>query len=301
LAATAALPLAERRGISPVMFGLISLAGIFVLYQVVGGLATYLLLGALPGEGEIGVYRLTTSLGEILLVLLPALLLVRMVTLRPGEFLRLRTPDIRAVLITIAGIFSLQQILQIYLVVQDKIPLPAEIQNIVRQFRELFEELYTKLLTANSAAELTAVILVVALVPAVTEELLFRGLIQRSFEKGLGPARGIALTGIIFGAYHLNPFSFVPLAVLGIYLGFIAYRANSIWVSVAAHFYNNAMACFASYFHMDQDAVVLGNPEKLSPMILIGTALFFGAVFAASTAAFIRVTAPAGGAGEVVS
>ncbi len=285
-------PLIERYNISPVLFGMIALAGIFVAYQVIGGLVTYFLIGALPAPGEIGIYRLTTSLGEILLVFLPTLLLVRMATRSPERFLRLRAPDPRALLIPIVGIFSLQQILQIYLVLQDKIPLPSEVQNLVRQFKELFDELYTKLLSANSPAELAAVILVVALVPAVTEELLFRGLIQRLFEKGLGPARGIVLTGIIFGAYHLNPFSLVPLAALGVYLGFIAYRADSLWVSVAAHFYNNAMACFASYFHMDQDAVVTGDPAKLPPLLLIGTALFFGILFAASTAAFLRVTTP---------
>jgi CAAX protease family protein len=176
-------------------------------------------------------------------------------------------------------------------VFQQKIPLPEELQKIVRELSQLIEQLLNMLLASNSVAELLWVIVVLALVPAVVEEFLFRGLIQRCFEKGLGPVRAIVLTGVLFGAFHVNPFNFVPLAVLGIYLGFVAYRADSVWASVAAHFFNNAIACVGSYLHVDQDSLLVGDPERLSPGVLLITFWFFGVIFLVTTFYLIRITA----------
>jgi len=285
------LPFTEKYGISPVLFGSLSLVAVFVTYQMIGGMASYLIFGSsVPGAAQVSGYRLATALGELLLVLGPALILVRFATLSPRSFLRLSLPDARTLLVPLIGVLSLQEMLQIYLVFQEKIPLPDELQTIVTQFRELFEQLYRLLVTSSSVPELVSVIIVIALIPALAEEFLFRGLIQRSFEKSLGPVRAFVLTGIIFGAYHLDPFSFVPLAVLGIYLGFVAYRANSLWSSIAAHFFNNALVCVASYFHMDKDSVIVGDPAKLSGGALLAIFWFSGVVFLVATLYFIRIT-----------
>ncbi len=65
---------------------------------------------------------------------------------------------------------------------------------------------------------------------------------QRQIERSAGILWGIALTGIIFGAYHLQLTKIIPLSVLGIYLGFITWRTGSILPAVVVHFANNAVA-----------------------------------------------------------
>ena len=289
--AASAIPFIERYGISPPLFGFLSLLAVFVTYQIIGGVLTYLFFGMKPVEGQATAYRIATAPGELLLILVPTLMLVRFATFSPRPFLRLRIPDIRTLLVPLVGVFALQEMLQVYLVFQERIPLPEPLQKISEEFKQLFEEAYKLLASSNSVPELLWVIVVIALIPAVAEEFLFRGLVQRCFEKGLGPAWAIALTGIIFGVYHVNPFSFVPLAVIGMYLGFLAYRSNSLWTSVAAHFYNNAFACVATFFHMDEDSLIVGNPEKLSPGFLLAVFWFFGVVFLLATYYFLRFTA----------
>ena len=286
-----AMPFIERYGISPLLFGFLSLVVVFVSYQIIGGVLTYLFFGLKPVEGQATAYRMATALGELLLILVPTLILVRYAALSPRSFLRLRIPDFRTLILPLVGVFALQEMLQVYLVFQERIPLPEPLQKISQEFKQLFEEAYKLLASSSSVPELLWVILVIALIPALAEEFLFRGLVQRCFEKGLGPAWAIVLTGIIFGLYHLNPFSFVPLAVIGMYLGFLAYRSNSLWTSVAAHFYNNAIACVATFFHMDEDSLVVGNPEKLSPGFLLAVFWFFGVVFLIATYYFLRITA----------
>lgn len=284
------IPLVERFGISPVLFAFLSLIFIFILYQLIGGIITLLIFGMQPTSNNIFGYRLATGLGQILFILIPTLILVRFVSFTPREYFRLKLPTFQTVIVPLIGIFSLQQVLQIYLIFQEKIPLPENIQSMLEKFKTMFEELYKQLVATNSVPELLWVILIIALIPAVAEEFMFRGLIQRSLEKGLNPVRGVILTGIIFGAYHLNPFSFIPLAVIGFYLGFLAVRADSVWVSSAAHFYNNAIACIAIYFHLDDDAVVTGNPKEMPVGVLATTFLLFTMAFIVSTYYFVRFT-----------
>ncbi|HZY10942.1 MAG TPA: CPBP family intramembrane glutamic endopeptidase, partial [Bacteroidota bacterium] len=199
------IPLIERYGISSVLFGFLILIVVFILYQFIGGIITYIFFGLRPTSDTIDGFRIVTGLGQVMFLLIPTLLLVRFATLTPAQYLRLTAPDPRTLIPPLVGIFSLQQMLQIYLYFQEKIPLPETVRNMVDKFKEMIEEVYRLLVSSHSIPELIMVIFVIAFIPAIAEELLFRGLVQRSFEKGLTATKGMILTGIIFGVYHLNP------------------------------------------------------------------------------------------------
>src|SRR5208283_3311750 len=179
----------ERFGISPILFAAFSLIIIFILYQVVGGVITFLVYGIKPTAENVYGYRLSTGMGQIFLLLVPTLILVRFISLKPKEFLRLRAPNVKTFFIPLVGIFSLQIMLQIYLVFQERIPLPPELEHQLEEFKQLMDEAYKLLVNSNSIPELFWVIFVIALIPAIAEELLFRGLVQRSFEKSMSPMR----------------------------------------------------------------------------------------------------------------
>ncbi len=281
----------ERHGISSTLFAILVLIAIFILYQGIGSIATVLLVGVKPSLENITGFRIATGIGEILFILIPVLAFTRLASLTPREYLRLRTPRVGTLVLPLAGIVSLQQLLQMYLYFQDRIPIPSSIEKYVQQFKELYEEAYRLLVTTHSTPELLFVITIVALVPALAEELMFRGLIQRSLERSSTPVRGAVVTGIIFGAYHLNPFSVVPLMVLGIYLGFLALRANSLWVSIFAHFCNNAIACIGVYFAGGDD-LITGDPGTMSAPALLMTFAVSAIVFTLSTYYFFILTKP---------
>ncbi len=69
----------------------------------------------------------------------------------------------------------------------------------------------------------------------------------------MSPIVSAVLAGTIFGLFHLNPFDIVALAGLGIFLGLLRYRSQSLLLPILAHFLNNAMAVFAAYVGMDND------------------------------------------------
>lgn len=285
----------ERHGISYLKFGFLTLVALFLVYQVIGGLLTALFFGfelnlkLMTPDAVFGL-RLGTGLSQIALLLVPTLLIARLATFSPREFLRWKSADALALVLPIVGIFALQQLLQMYLIAQSMIPLPASLESTIEPFKKLIEGAYEVLVTAHSLPELLFVIFIIAIIPAFAEEVLFRGLIQRSFERALTPTKGMILAGVIFGAYHLNPFGLIPLIILGIYLGFIAQRANSLFVSIAAHCCNNAFACLAVYLREDPDATVFGNPQEMSVGVMIASVVCFSLVFVLSTYYFIQVT-----------
>ncbi|HET6273232.1 MAG TPA: CPBP family intramembrane glutamic endopeptidase, partial [Bacteroidota bacterium] len=103
---------------------------------------------------------------------------------------------------------------------------------------------------------------------------------------------GAIITGIIFAAFHLIPYSVVPLAILGCYLGYIVYRSQNITVAISAHFFNNFVACVAAYLQVDDDFVALAPSGAASPALLVANYLLFGVVFLAATYYFVQVTEP---------
>ncbi len=289
------LPLLERYALPPGTFVLLILLFLMfhmLFYQVAGGLITFLLFGLKPsGESVFGL-RLVNGVGEIVFLLIPALLLVRLVTRTPGQFLAVRLPGVRPLLIPLVGIFSLEQMIQVYMTFQDRLQFPEPVQSEVDQLRKLIDDTLKLLVGSGSFHEFLWVVFVVSLIPAVAEELFFRGLIMRSFQRVLPPRWSVVLTGFVFAVYHLNPFSFVPLAALGIYLGFITMRAGSIWVSVWAHFCNNFIACLATYLNIGDDNVLVGHTGDMSTAALLLTFWFFGLIFILSTYYFIVITKP---------
>jgi membrane protease YdiL (CAAX protease family) len=284
--------------IPPVPFALLSLALIFFLYQFVAGGITLLLSRGKITQENVQLMRWATILGEVIFILVPTLVLARLRGLHIVRDFRLHIPEYREIIATVVGVFSLQQVIQGYMMVQDAVPLPSKIQQYVDYFKKLLEETYKLLVDSHSPSEFLFVVLVVALVPAVAEELLFRGLIQRSLEEAAGGLRGAIMAGVIFGAYHLNPFSLIPLAGLGVYFGFIVYRSQNISLGISAHFFNNFVACVAAYLQLSDDFVALAPGRTPSTLLAVLNFVVFGMVFVIATYYFIRVTERAPDIGE---
>ncbi|GAB2852766.1 CPBP family intramembrane glutamic endopeptidase [Hymenobacter ruber] len=106
----------------------------------------------------------------------------------------------------------------------------------------------TKFLTKfNSPARFWVGVLVIGLVPAVAEELVFRGVIQKNLVRWFSPHVGVWLGAAIFSAIHFQFFGFVPRFVLGLVLGYLYLWSGNILVSMAAHFTQNAFQLFILY------------------------------------------------------
>jgi len=89
----------------------------------------------------------------------------------------------------------------------------------------------------------------IAFLPAIGEELLFRGVIQKIFTGWTKNHHwGIWITAILFSALHIQFYGFIPRMILGVLFGYLLIWSGSIWLPVIAHFVNNAFAVLAIYF-----------------------------------------------------
>lgn len=78
-------------------------------------------------------------------------------------------------------------------------------------------------------------LLLVALLPAFVEETTFRGGLYHSL-RGVKPIRAIILSGLMFGAMHMNFNQFMYAAFLGIVMGFLLEATGSIVSTMILHF-----------------------------------------------------------------
>ncbi|HTY35989.1 MAG TPA: CPBP family intramembrane glutamic endopeptidase, partial [Bacteroidota bacterium] len=247
----------ERHAISPVLFAFICLLIVFVLYQLVGGFITLMVVGSKVTPANVMMHRLFTMGGQILFILLPTIVCARLLDRRFSGVFPWRMPHIGESIFAVLSLMFLQEVLQIYLFFQDRIPLPQGLKDVVEPAKQMVEEMFRILVSAHGVPELMWVLLVVSITPAVVEELLFRGLVQSSFERRMKPVKAAIWTGVIFGLFHFNPFALVPLVVLGCFFGILRMRSRSMVIAMTLHFLNNGLAVIVSYFNMD-DKMVLG-------------------------------------------
>ncbi|HHW47200.1 MAG TPA: CPBP family intramembrane metalloprotease [Clostridiaceae bacterium] len=100
---------------------------------------------------------------------------------------------------------------------------------------------------ADNAVKLLINVLVIGGSAGICEEFLFRGVMQRGFER-FGAVKSILLTAFLFGLLHMDFQKLLGTFLLGALIGFIVYRTNSLIGGMFAHFTNNTVAVFASYY-----------------------------------------------------
>lgn len=127
-------------------------------------------------------------------------------------------------------------------------------------------------------------LIIIALLPAIGEEFLFRGVIQRLFkEMGTSIHASIILTAILFSALHMQFFGFFPRFALGVLLGYLMYWSGSIRLPIAAHFTNNALAVIFGWLAARHTLPF--DPDKLGTLqgqeLILGSSVFlsWGLIF----------------------
>lgn len=241
----------------PPFGGARNVGGVLVLYfmmlmgmMLVGGVAQFFL-------GFVANAILT----EFLVVLVPIWFLLRRVG--PPSALRLdRLPTAGSVAWAILGVLSLAVLLAEFTHWSDRIfPMP-----------ETLKALYLDAVTADSLGELWLLIFAAALVPGLCEEAAFRGFFQRVGVHRFGRQAGIALAAFLFALMHLDPWHFVALFVIGLYLGYVFAWTDNLWIPACAHAANNAASVVLLYLAPESSLSQMSEPPPrwLLPLAACG-------------------------------
>jgi membrane protease YdiL (CAAX protease family) len=91
-------------------------------------------------------------------------------------------------------------------------------------------------------------LLFIGLLTAIVEEVLFRGCMQTIFVRWMKNKHvAIWITAILFSAFHMEFFGFLPRVLLGLLFGYFTAWSGSIWPAIWGHFVNNGTIVVVTY------------------------------------------------------
>ncbi len=131
-------------------------------------------------------------------------------------------------------------------------------------------ESYKQLMEASGLVDNVLITVVYGiLLGPVLEELALRGLTFGYLEKSnIKPFLMILISGILFGAMHLNLVQGIYASVLGFFLGYLRYKYRSISITIVTHILFNLMGTYGS------EALSLLKLSDGAILILGGISLF---------------------------
>lgn len=220
---------------------------------------------------------ITNAISQWLAFAIPALLLARLHASDIYAFIRLRKTSILANGLAFAGMVALLPVAQWLAQFNQQLPVPEALRALDEQSMQLIEKVL------ESDFGLGFGLIMLAVTPAFCEELIFRGYAQRQFERVGDPAVAIAMSGILFGLYHLRMTQLLPLTAIGLYLAYLTWRTGSLWPAIIAHFANNAIIVAFSTLGPSADSSSATVAEGMNVpwyAVVIGLSAFTGIVYA---------------------
>ncbi|MBL0341505.1 MAG: CPBP family intramembrane metalloprotease [Bacteroidetes bacterium] len=228
---------------------------------------------------------LTTGFG---MFLIPAILAAILFSTKPRSYLsatKMANPLLLG--LTLLLTFSAVPFINSLLIFNQQLHLPeflSGVESWMRASEDNAARITEMFLKMDTSLELLFNLFIVALLPALGEELLFRGVLQRLFKELTNNIHvAIILTSILFSAIHMQFFGFIPRMLLGMLFGYLLHWTGSIWVPIFAHLVNNGAAVIFAYYAgnnqlpFNQDTIGTENGEW--PYVIISLALIFGLGF----------------------
>ena len=124
-------------------------------------------------------------------------------------------------------------------------------------------------MTPDSTLGYIFLFLAVVIVAPIGEEIVFRGFLQRFLEKYWKDiTRAVLVTSLFFAMIHFNPFWTIQIYMLGVILGFLAWKTKSLIPSILLHIVNNGSAFILANIEEGAIDFYLWN-EQVSPIFIL--------------------------------
>ena len=144
--------------------------------------------------------------------------------------------------------------------------LPDVLKGIEQWMRKMEDEgakTTAAILKMKSIGDFLITLFIIAIVPAICEEFLFRGALQRTFSRWIkNPHVAIWISAIIFSTIHFQFYGFFPRLLLGAAFGYIYFWTGSLWYTIFAHFLNNGFAVGMAWY-FQKNNLPLNNDEEI--------------------------------------
>ena len=214
--------------------------------------------------------------------MLPALIFTQVMRYKLGDFFQVKSfPRWSDVIIAIVLIVAGGVFINLIVSLTKMIPLPAGLESL-RHSQEATEKLIKSFFSKNSWTHFAILLLVLAALPAIAEELFFRGVIQNLLQKtSLGTIGAIVISALSFSLMHLEFDNFFAIWFMGIVLGYLYFVTQNLWVSIIAHFINNAGMITMKYAFINGilEADLSESDEVSVPYTLVAGLVMFALLY----------------------
>lgn len=202
---------------------------------------------------------------QIGLFLIPALLLAKTEGQKTDVFYGFKKPETALLLIVVLLMICAMPILEWITQLNQEMVLPDAFKGVEKWMKEAEDQgmkTTIALLKMDHIGMLIINLGMIALLPAVAEELMFRGGLQRAFGRMFqNPHIAIWFSAFIFSAIHMQFYGFFPRLFLGATFGYLYFWSGSLWYAIFGHFINNGYAvCMAWY--MQKNNIPLSETDK---------------------------------------
>lgn len=162
-----------------------------------------------------------------------------------------RTSPVILFIITIFIMFVSLPAISWIISVNEMMKLPTALHGVEQWMKDTEDQaaqLTDAFLNTDTIGGLGVNLMMIAIIPAIGEEMLFRGILQRLFSEWFRNIHmAILFTAFIFAAIHLQFYGIMPRMILGILFGYLFYWTGSLWLPIFAHFLNNGSAVIVSF------------------------------------------------------
>jgi len=234
-----------RFNVNPMQRGVL-LVCITVLCYIIAGVISAVIFHKGVTGGRVCIATVTQ---DVIVFILPAIVTAMLITRRPADFLTIRhKASVAGIALTCLLLVMAVPVMNLVISWNAAIEIPGEVGDWMHEMESSASETISRMVNGQSIMSLVVLILVVGFFAGFSEELFFRGCIQRMMITAkVNPHIAIWVTAFIFSAIHLQFFGFVPRLLLGALFGYLSWWSGTIWTSVGAHIFNNVLAAITMW------------------------------------------------------
>lgn len=276
--------------------GVILLSAVtFTVISMVAGTAIYGLrmtevegiLADRSSPQALSIFRLIQTLSAIGTFVIPPFVIAYLFSERPMEYLGLTKRSKAATYFLIAiCMITITPLINFLGEVNSQMHLPGFLKSVedwMKSAEAQAADLTQMFLKMDTPSDMIINLFMIALIPAIGEELVFRGVVQRIFSTWSKNVHvGVWVAAFLFSAMHMQFYGFIPRMMLGGILGYLFVWSGNLWLPIAAHFVNNAGAVIFTYLYqhgqtkIDPDAIgAQSDFGSVAMSIALGAALLY--------------------------
>jgi uncharacterized protein len=211
------------------------------------------LMGTSTDPGVIAMAKYFQIVSQFGIFLIPTILFAFLDGRNIGSYLKINScPHLKTVVFAILAILVVVPLINFIAEINQQMSFPSfmnDIETWMRDTEDSAAKMTTTFLNVSTIEGLLINVLMMAIIPAIGEEFLFRGILQKLFQQWSRNSHiAIILSAFLFSAIHMQFYGFIPRFFLGIFLGYSFIWSGSLWVPIVIHFINNFTAVLFSYF-----------------------------------------------------